>query len=117
MKMSLRALIVGAIVMGLVAPRALAQDAPAAPSTNTAPVVILPAEKTDTSAKKAEPKKVAPKPAARPAAKAPAAKPEPTAPPVLTPEPGVARQNNVNIRGQASISSEVIGHLQKNDPV
>jgi len=33
------------------------------------------------------------------------------------PEPGVAKQNNINVRGQAKINSEVIGHLQKNDAV
>jgi len=115
MKMSLRALIIGAIAIGLVAPHALAQDAPAppaAPSTNATPVVVLPAG-TNAAAKKAEPKKAA----AKPVAKVTAAKPEPKAPPVLAPEPGVAKQNNVNIRGQALINSEVIGHLQKGDAV
>ena len=37
--------------------------------------------------------------------------------PVYNPDPAVARQNNINVRGQASISSEVITHLQKGQPV
>lgn len=90
MKMSLRALIIGAIATALVAPRAFAQDAPAS-----------------SAGKNAQPKAPA-KPAARAAAKSDAA---------LTPGAGVAKQNNVNLRGQASINSEVVGHLQKNESV
>lgn len=32
-------------------------------------------------------------------------------------EPAVAKQNNINIRGQAHINSEVIGHLKQGEPV
>jgi uncharacterized protein YgiM (DUF1202 family) len=90
MKMSLRALIIGAVATALVAPRAFAQDAPAS-----------------TAGSRTE----ATKPAAKAAVKADA-KSEP-----VTAGPGVAKQNNVNVRGQASIKSEVIAHFQKNDPI
>jgi uncharacterized protein YgiM (DUF1202 family) len=46
-------------------------------------------------------------------AKPKAAEPEP----VFNPEPAVAKQNNVNVRGQASITSEVITRLQKGQSV
>lgn len=36
---------------------------------------------------------------------------------VSAPEPAVARQNNVNVRGQAAINSDVVVRLQKNQPV
>lgn len=39
------------------------------------------------------------------------------APPAAMPESGVSKQSHVNIRGQAKINSEVIGHLQKDDAV
>lgn len=37
--------------------------------------------------------------------------------PLVVGEPAVARQDHVNIRGQAHINSEVVGHLQKGDTV
>ena len=104
MRISFRAIIAAATAAGFLAVRAAAQDAPASPAPT--------AEKTST----AEPKKTT-KPAATPAAKKVDLKPEPKPEPVLHPEPGVARQNNVNVRGQASINSEVIARLQKNDPI
>src|ERR1051325_9734233 len=117
MKLLFSALI-AAIAMRLAVPHASAQDAPAS-STNVSRVIVLPpgAEKTTAPAKKAAAKKAPAKPAAKPAARTAATKPEPTPEQVLHPEPGVARQNNVNVRGQASINSEVIAHLQKNEPV
>ena len=45
------------------------------------------------------------------------AKPAAKADPAFAAGPGVAKQNNVNVRGQASIKSEVIAHLQKNDSI
>ena len=55
------------------------------------------------------------------AAKKSAAPPRPkaaeAAEPVFNPEPAVAKQNNVNVRGQAAISSEVITRLQKGQAV
>ena len=94
MKISLRALIIGVVATALIALRAFAQDAPAS------------------SEKKAE----SPKASAKPATKAAAAA-ETKSEPALTPGPGVAKQNNVNLRGQASINSEVVGRLQKNEAV
>ena len=54
-------------------------------------------------------------PAARPAARP--ARAETTPEPILNPEPGMSKQNNVNVRGQAAINSEVIAHLQKGQPI
>jgi uncharacterized protein YgiM (DUF1202 family) len=68
------------------------------------------------AAAKAAPKKTT-KAAAKPAAKKAEPKPVVKSEPVLSPEPGVSRQNNVNVRGQASINSEVITSLRKNQPV
>jgi len=101
MRISFRAVIGTAITAGLVALHASAQDAPvgAAPTNAAAP--------------KIEVKKATAKPAPKPVAK----KAEPTPEPVLSPEPGVAKQNNIKVRGQASVNSEVIAHLQKNDPI
>jgi uncharacterized protein YgiM (DUF1202 family) len=109
MKISLRAIAAAAATASLVALRVSAQDPltaspPAAPVTNTI--------KPQTAPKKASARPAIPTTAKRAEAK-PAAKPEP----VLNPEPGVVRQNNVNVRGQASMNSEVIAHLQKGEPV
>src|SRR6187455_168195 len=100
MKISLRGMIAVGAAAGFVALRASAQDPltaspPATPVTNTARPAVVPRKSAarptnPTTAKRAEAK--------------PAAKPEP----VLNPEPGVVRQNNVNVRGQPSINSEVI---------
>ena len=50
-----------------------------------------------------------------------AAHPNPTekavAPKAFVPEPAVAKQNNINVRGQAAINSEVVAHLQKGQAV
>ena len=111
MRISFRAFIGAGVASGWLALRAVAQDAPAspaAPQTNPPPVVAPSAEKTAPAPKKA---------AAKPRTKKAEAQVEPKLEPVLQPEPGVSRQNNVNVRGQASINSEVIGHLQKNEPI
>jgi uncharacterized protein YgiM (DUF1202 family) len=125
MKILFRAVSTAAVVTALIAPRVLAQDATPAPANPTPAVptpaatpVIAPAETpaipaTNTPAKKAMPRKTT----AKPAAKKSAPKIETKSEPVLSPEPGVAKQNNVNVRGQASINSEVVAHLKKNDPV
>jgi len=73
MRILFRAFIAAAVVTGVFALHAIAQDAPASPA--------------------------------------------PPSGPVLQPEHGVTRQNNVNVRGQATINSEVIARLQKNDPI
>ncbi len=127
MKMLFRAVSTVAVITALIAPRVLAQDATPAPSTPTpavpaaptpAPVIVAPAEtpaptKTNAPAKKP----VAKKAAAKPAAKKTEPKVEAKSEPVLNPEPGVAKQNNVNVRGQAAINSEVIAHLKKGDAI
>src|SRR5215208_5973287 len=103
MKISLRAITAAAVAASFVALRLSAQDPltaspPATPVTNTA--------KPKSAPKKAASKTVTPTTAKRAEAK-PAPKPEP----VLNPEPGIVRQPNVNVRGQASINSEAIAHL------
>lgn len=100
MKIFFRSVIGAAITAGLVALRASAQETPA---------VAAPAAPTNAAAPK--------KATARPAPKPVAMKAEPKPEPVLHPEAGVAKQNNVNVRGQASINSEAIANLQKNEPI
>lgn len=114
MKLSFRAL-VAAATLGCVMLRAVAQDAPASPAPQTNASPIVPVEKPAAPAKQSPARKTA-KAAPKPAKKTEAA-PEPQIEPVLHPEPGVSKQNNVNIRGQASLNSEVIGHLQKGEPI
>ena len=115
MRILFRGLIGAAITVSLVALRASAQDTPAVavPAATTNATPAPPLAPTNTAKAKPVAKKTAAKPASKPVAKKAAPQPEP----VFAPEPGVARQNNVNVRGQASINSEVIGHLQKNDPI
>ena len=93
-------------------------DAPIAPATTNAPITIA-APATNAPAKPAAPKKkvVAAKPVAKPApAKKAVTNAEPSVP-LLAPEPAAAKTKHINIRGQASINSEVIGRLQKGDRV
>ena len=64
------------------------------------------------------PAKVKPKAALEKKSAAPVAPKNPDkSEPLSTPEPAVAKQNHINIRGQASIGSEIITHLQKGDQV
>jgi len=129
MNMLFRAMAAAAISGALIAPCAFAQDAvptpapaplsppppPAAPATNpTAPATVT-SNANPSSAKSSATKKTAAKKTAAPKKKE--AKAEPKVEAVTTPEPAVARQANVNVRGQASINSEVITHLKKGDPV
>jgi uncharacterized protein YgiM (DUF1202 family) len=72
---------------------------------------------TDPANKPATPGKADPKNKAKTMAKKPAAAPEENYIPVTEPGPAVVRQNNVNVRGQAAINSEVIAHLKKGDKV
>src|SRR5688572_23000885 len=92
MTISKRAFIAAVLATGLVALRANAQDAPASPAPAT----------TATAAADAKPN-------------AAAAEKTPAAP--LPGEPGVSKQNNVNIRGQAKMNSEVLGRLKKSEPI
>jgi uncharacterized protein YgiM (DUF1202 family) len=103
MKISFRAILATAVLTGFATSLALA-DAPPPADTNKSP------------AKAAAP--------AKPAAKKPGkiaalfgAKEEPKAAPVYHPEPAVAKQANVNIRGQALFTSEIVGRLKKGDSV
>jgi uncharacterized protein YgiM (DUF1202 family) len=101
MKISFSSLLATAVVTGLIAAPALADDAPAA-STNKAP-----------AAAKA-PAKTAEKKPGKVAAFFGAKKAEPV---VYHAEPAVAKQANVNIRGQALFNSEIVGRLKKGDSV
>ncbi|HWF17696.1 MAG TPA: SH3 domain-containing protein [Verrucomicrobiae bacterium] len=97
---------------------------PAAPDTSTQPATPPPSvapltppdagTTTNAPAKKKTKKKTAKKKTTK---EAKAAAPEMPAEPLVPGEPAVAKQNNVNIRGQAHINSEVVGHLQKGDTV
>ncbi|HEY2952810.1 MAG TPA: SH3 domain-containing protein [Verrucomicrobiae bacterium] len=91
------------LTAGAVARQSLADQPPGGDPTNKP---ATPAHKADAKSK----------------AKAPAKKPAATAEadryvPVTEPGPAIVRQNNVNVRGQAAINSEVIAHLKKGDKV
>src|SRR5687768_15330456 len=108
MKILFMATIVAALTAS-VGTHAVAQETPP-PATPPAATPETPA----VTPAPAETKAPAPRrtSAARPA-RAVDTKPEP----ILNPEPGMAKQNNVNVRGQAAINSEVIAHLQKGQPI
>ncbi|MDB6112038.1 MAG: type 3 domain protein, partial [Pedosphaera sp.] len=96
-------------------PEAPAPQPPVAlpPAELSAPVTNKPAKKATTTKKKTAKKKV-------PATKKPAvpvAKEITPAAPLIVNEPAEARQNNVNIRGQANINSEVIARLKQGETV
>jgi uncharacterized protein YgiM (DUF1202 family) len=91
---------------------------PAAPDTNAVmPAPPVPPEAATTSStgvakvKKTAKKKVKKK------ATLPTSPEMPPPSPLVTNEPAVAVKNEVNVRGQARINSEVIGHLKKGDAV
>ncbi len=113
MKTLFRAFVLAAIAISIVLPAGAQDTPPPAAPTNAAPPPAAAPVETKTAA----PKKPVAKRAAKPAAKTAEPKTEPKSDPVLHPEPGVAKQNNVNVRGQAAINSEVIAHLQKNQPI
>jgi len=98
MKISFRAILATVLATGLIASPVLADDAPAAGTNKTPAPAVAPAKKpvaTLFGTKKAGPKLA----------------------PVYHPEPAVAKQANVNIRGQALLNSEIVGHLKKGDAV
>ena len=103
MKTLFRAFVVAAFAASVVM-RGVAQDTPP-PAAATPPVETKGARPQKPAAVRRAP--------ARPAA----ATAESKADPVFHPEPGIAKQNNVNVRGQAAINSEVVTHLQKNQPI
>ncbi|HZV36362.1 MAG TPA: SH3 domain-containing protein, partial [Verrucomicrobiae bacterium] len=87
---------------------------PATPPPSTS-VVPLPPDQgttTNTPAKTSKKKKhTSKKKSTKTAAEFPPAEP------LVPGEAAVAKQNNVNIRGQAHINSEVVGHLKRGEPV
>jgi hypothetical protein len=102
----------------LAVPGAAPAPAPAAPVA-PAPVVISdPAPTNSVSTNKATAKKAAAK-KKKAAEKKPAkpAEPAPVAAPLVVNEPAVAKQNNVNVRAQAHINSEVVTHLKQGESV
>lgn len=104
-----------ALASGMIAAGAYAQ-APAAPQDVNNPPVIPAGDTPAPLATKPAPKKKA-APAKKPATKpAPALEPLKAATP-LTAGPAVAREKNVNVRGQAYINSEVVTHLKRGDVV
>src|SRR6185503_19307292 len=82
-----------------------ADAVPATGNTNKQPTAGAAKNKRSTAAQK--------RPAA---AKSAAAEPEKPAP-ITEPGPAIVSQNNVNVRGQAAINSEVIAHLKRGDHV
>jgi SH3-like domain-containing protein len=77
--------------------------APVPPDTGTAP-----------KAKKTAKKKTVKKKAAPAAAAAPSSMP---GEPIMANQAAAAKQDNINVRGQARINSEVVGHLKKGEVV
>lgn len=105
MRISFRSIIAAALATSFAMLRTFADDATAA---------ALATNKASAVATKPAPKKILqPKGATQPVVKKAEPKPEP----VFNPEPGVAKQANVNIRGQAKINSEIVGRLKKGDAV
>jgi SH3-like domain-containing protein len=100
MRISFRSIVAAALATSLAT---LAAFADVAPTNSAPPAATKPAPK----------KTVTTKGATQPVI----AKAEPKPEPIWNPEPAVARQPNVNIRGQAKINSEIIGHLKKGDAV
>lgn len=101
MTMKHRMFLAAALLIGICAPAFAAEPAvpPVIPAGET------PAPKTaKTDAKK---KSSAKKPDSKKADKAT------EAPKSSNPEPAVAKQNNINVRGQAKVNSEVVTHLKK----
>jgi uncharacterized protein YgiM (DUF1202 family) len=86
---------------------------PAAPVTNAAPTTGVTAAATNAPATKPATKKTTGKKTAT--AKKPTATAKPVPP--VPPGPAVVRQNNVNVRGQAGINSEVVARLNRGDNV
>jgi len=103
----------------LLAETILAQAPPAAPQ-ETAPPVIPAGETPKPEPKKKKVEKKAP--AEKKAPKAPASTAKKAAEPekpaaAISPGPAVAKEKNVNARGQAAINSEIVTHLKRGDLV
>jgi len=99
-----------------------ATTAPAVPASTVAPVdakTNTPAKKTVKAKKKQGKKKAAAKHAAKLEAKATEQKVEALAASPVTLVPGAATvaADNVNLRGQAGLKGEVVGHVKKGDTV
>ena len=92
------------ISMGLLAQQLLADEQPVLPSDTKSPADAKPKNASDARKASDAKKKVTPLETEKPA--------EP-----LTPGPAVVKQNNVNVRGKAAISSEVVTRLKKGDTV
>ena len=98
---------------------------PAAPATIVAPVETktnAPAKKPVIKAKKKAivkktAKPAAPSTAAKPVAKKAKASTAPTAPVTLVPGTATVTSEKVNLRGQAGLKGEVVGHAKKGDTV
>jgi uncharacterized protein YgiM (DUF1202 family) len=84
--------------------------APAAPAPEVLPAPADTSATTNKPAAKKAKKKAAAKKKAKKAA-------EPAAPPLPLNEPAVSKQNNVNVRAQAHINSEVVTHLKQGETV
>jgi uncharacterized protein YgiM (DUF1202 family) len=98
----------------LLAETILAQAPPVAPQ-DPAPPVIPAGEPPKADAKK---KKAVPEKRATPAVAASRKAAEPAKPaPTISPGPAVAKEKNVNVRGQAAINSEIVTHLKRGDLV
>ncbi len=119
MKMNYWLILAAALSSGFVAQDVLADEQPVLPggtapteSTNKAPAA------PGKSARKKKPAAAVKKdaPEKKKAADTSSAKPEKDSSPA-TPGPAIAKQNNVNVRGQAAINSEVVAHLKKGDKV
>ena len=102
----------------LLAETILAQAPPAAPQ-ETAPPVIPAGEapKPEAKKKKTEKKAAAEKKAPAKTAKKAAEPEKPAATISVSAGPAVAKEKNVNVRGQAAINSEVVTHLKRGDLV
>jgi uncharacterized protein YgiM (DUF1202 family) len=102
MKISLRAIIAAAVVTGLTPLSALDLQPPVTDTNKPAAKPAAPKQKVQT---KGATTQIAAK------------KPEPKIEPVYHPEPAVAKQANVNIRGRSQINAEIVGHLKRGEPV
>lgn len=112
--------------LGSVAQSVLGQASPVVPQDTPPPVIpageapASPAPKADAKKKTpSKPKAATPKSKAKDTKGAKTAKDaEPEKPAAkLNPGPAVAREKNVNVRGQAAINSEIVVHLKRGDLV
>jgi uncharacterized protein YgiM (DUF1202 family) len=97
-------------------PGAAPAPAPAPADTTTPAPVSVPVDTSATTNKPAAKKTAKKKDTAKKMAKKEKAA-EPAAPPLLINEPAASKQNNVNVRAQAHINSEIITHLKRDEVV